>query len=100
MRLQRLWLTDFRSYETAEVELPPGLTVVVGGNGEGKTNLLEAVGYLTTLESFRGAPGEALVRQGCERAVVRGEGERGGRSLLIEAEIPAGGRTRGGPGWR
>jgi DNA replication and repair protein RecF len=95
VRLQRLWLTDFRNYETAEVELPPGLTVVVGGNGEGKTNLLEAVGYLTTLESFRGAPGEALVRQGCERAVVRGEGERAGRSLLIEAEIPAAGRTRG-----
>ncbi len=93
--MQRLWLTDFRNYETAEVELPPGLTVVVGGNGEGKTNLLEAVGYLTTLESFRGAPGEALVRQGCERAVVRGEGERSGRSLLIEAEIPSGGRTRG-----
>ena len=69
--------------------------MVVGGNGEGKTNLLEAVGYLATLESFRGAPGEALVRQGCERAVVRGEGERAGRSLLIEAEIPAGGRTRG-----
>ena len=95
MRLQRLWLTDFRNYETAEVELPPGLTVVVGGNGEGKTNLLEAVGYLTTLESFRGAPGEALVRQGCERAVVRGEGERAGWSLLVEAEIPSGGRTRG-----
>ena len=95
MRLQRLWLTDFRNYETAEVELPPGLTVVVGGNGEGKTNLLEAVGYLTTLESFRGVPGEALVRQGSERAIVRGEGERAGRSLLIEAEIPAGGRTRG-----
>ena len=95
MRVQRLWLTDFRNYETAGVELPPGLTVVVGGNGEGKTNLLEAIGYLTTLESFRGAPGEALVRQGCGRAVVRGEGERAGRSLLIEAEIPAAGRTRG-----
>jgi DNA replication and repair protein RecF len=95
VRLHRLWLTDFRNYETAEVALPPRLTVVVGGNGEGKTNLLEAFGYLTTLESFRGAPGEALVRQGCERAFVRGEGERAGRSLLIEAEIPAGGRTRG-----
>ena len=76
MRLTRLWLTDFRNYDSAEVELPAGLTVIVGDNGAGKTNLLEAVGYLATLESFRGAPGEALVRQGSERAVVRGEASR------------------------
>ena len=94
MRLTQLWLTDFRNYTTAELELPPGLTVVVGDNGAGKTNLLEAVGYLATLESFRGAPGEALVRQGEERAVVRGTAERGGRELLIEAEIRVRGRGR------
>jgi DNA replication and repair protein RecF len=94
VRLTRLWLTDFRNYDTAELELPPGLTVVVGDNGAGKTNLLEAVGYLATLESFRGAPGEALVRQGAERAVVRGEGCREGRDVLIEAEIRLRGRGR------
>jgi DNA replication and repair protein RecF len=68
--------------------------VIVGSNGEGKTNLLEAIGYLATLSSFRGAPGEALVRQGCTSGVVRAEGERDGRSLLIEAELHVGGRDR------
>ncbi|MBI2709829.1 MAG: DNA replication/repair protein RecF [Actinobacteria bacterium] len=94
MRLRRLWLADFRNYESAEVDLAPGLTAVIGRNGHGKTNLLEAVGYLATLSSLRGAPGEALVRTGAERAVVRGEGERGGRDLLLEAEIATGGRGR------
>lgn len=96
MRLDRLWLTDFRSYATAElVPARDGLTVVVGANGQGKTNLLEAVAWLATLSSFRGAPNEALVRSGAEAAVVRAEGERDGRHLLIEAEVPArGSRVR------
>jgi len=95
MRLTRLWLTDFRSYATAELEpAPEGLTVVIGPNGEGKTNLLEAIGYLATLSSFRGAPGEALIRQGCDRAIVRAEAERDGRSLLLEAELHPTGRDR------
>ena len=95
MRLGRLWLHDFRNYTSAElVPAPEGLTVVVGGNGEGKTNLLEAVAYLATLSSFRGAPGQALVRHGCPRAVVRAEVERDGRALLVEAELEAAGRDR------
>jgi DNA replication and repair protein RecF len=95
VRVTRLWLTDFRNYESAELEPDPeGLTVIVGSNGEGKTNLLEAVGYLATLSSFRGAPVEALVRQGCGSAVVRAEGLRDERALLIEAELQAGGRSR------
>jgi len=94
VRLTRLWLTDFRNYDSAVIELPAGLTVVVGDNGSGKTNMLEAVGYLATLESFRGVPGEALIRQGAQRAVVRGEASREGRELLIEAEIQARGRGR------
>ncbi|MCB0962754.1 MAG: AAA family ATPase, partial [Acidimicrobiales bacterium] len=49
MELRRLWLTDFRSYREAEVAFAPGLTAVVGPNGQGKTNLLEAIGYLATL---------------------------------------------------
>jgi DNA replication and repair protein RecF len=73
---------------------PSGLTVITGANGEGKTNLLEAVGWLATLSSFRGAPTEALVRVGAESAVVRGSGSRGGRELLIEGSIDARGRTR------
>jgi len=94
VHLRRLWLTDFRSYASTEVPLAPGLTAIVGANGEGKTNLLEAMGYLATLSSFRGAPTEALVRAGAEQAVVRAEGEREGRELLIEAEIVPGGRSR------
>ena len=94
MQLQQLWLTDFRSYVAAEVSFAPGLTALLGANGEGKTNVMEAVGYLATLSSFRGAPTDALVRHGASAAVVRAEGEREGRSLLIEAEINAGGRGR------
>lgn len=95
MRLDRLWLTDFRSWASAELApAPEGLTVVVGPNGHGKTNLLEAIGYLATLSSFRGAPNDALVRYGAPSAAVRAEGEREGRRLLLEAEINVGGRDR------
>jgi DNA replication and repair protein RecF len=94
VQLQRLWLTDFRSYPSAEVSLAAGLTVLLGANGEGKTNLMEAVAYLATLSSFRGAPNEALVRHGAGSAVVRAEGEREGRQLLVEAEITTTGRGR------
>ena len=66
----------------------------MGDNGAGKTNLLEAIGYLATLASFRGVGNDALVRSGAAQAVVRGEGERQGRALLIEAEIRATGRGR------
>lgn len=94
MQLRRLWLTDFRSYVTADVEFAPGLTVITGSNGEGKTNLIEAVGYLATLGSFRGAPNEALVRHGASEAVVRAEGRREDRELLIEAAIAPAGRGK------
>ena len=94
MHLQRLWLTDFRSYSSAELTFAPGLTALLGANGQGKTNIMEAVGYLATLSSFRGAPTEALVRHGADSAIVRAEGEREGRALLIEAEISPTGRSR------
>jgi DNA replication and repair protein RecF len=97
--LARLELRAFRNYEAAELEPAPGLTVVTGGNGEGKTNLLEAIGWLATLSSFRGAPSEALVRQGDERAVlrasvVRTESESGPRTTSVEAELTRTGRDR------
>ncbi len=94
MRLRHLWLTDFRSYAEADLELGDGLTAICGPNGHGKTNILEAVGLLATLDSFRGSPSEALVRAGAARSVVRAEGEREGRDLLIEVELVVGGRTR------
>lgn len=94
MWLQRLWLTDYRSYAQAELELPAGLTAVVGANGAGKTNLLEAMAYLATMASFRGAPLDSLVRAGAQRAVVRAEVDAAGRALLIEAEIGGRGGNR------
>lgn len=93
MKLSRLWLNDFRTYENLEIPLVDGLTAVVGPNGAGKTNLLEAIGLLATLKSFRGAPTESLIRRGAERAVIRAEGEREGRPVLIELELSHG-RTR------
>jgi DNA replication and repair protein RecF len=87
-------LTDFRSFDSAEVTLAGGLTSVIGANGQGKTNLLEAIAWLATLRSFRGAPGEALVRDGTERAVIRAEVAWPEREVLIEAELAARGRNR------
>jgi DNA replication and repair protein RecF len=92
--LRRLWLTDFRSYPSAEVTLADGLTAIVGANGAGKTNLLEAIGWLAAMRSFRGVPTEALVRQGEERAVLRAEVEHPDRITLIEAELTGVGRNR------
>jgi DNA replication and repair protein RecF len=97
VHLERLWLTDFRSYLSAEFEpASTGITVVTGSNGEGKTNLIEAVGYLATLRSLRGSPTAALIRDGAPggRGVVRASCNREGRTLLIEAEIHASGRDR------
>ena len=95
MLIHRLWLTDFRGYTTAEATFDPGLTAVLGANGQGKTNLIEAIAYLATLRSFRGAPTDALVRAGADAAVVRAEAERDGRRLLLEAELS---RRRPEPG--
>lgn len=94
MQLRHLWLTDYRSYAHLDLELPAGVTAVLGPNGRGKTNLLEAVGYLATLRSFRGAPTEALVARDAERAVVRGEWLVAGREHLVEAEVVRVGRNR------
>ena len=101
MHVDHLWLTDFRSYAEAEFSpAPEGLTVVSGSNGEGKTNLVEAIAYLATLKSFRGSPGEALVRAarpgetGVDKAVVRAEGSRESRRVLVEAEVNLSGRDR------
>lgn len=68
--------------------------MITGSNGQGKTNLLEAVGYMATLASFRGAPGDALVRSGAPRGVLRAEVTRAGRPVLIEAELATAGRDR------
>ena len=71
MHLTRLALTDFRSYPELSLELGPGVTTFSGPNGEGKTNLVEAIGYLATLGSHRVATDAPLVRRGADRAVLR-----------------------------
>ena len=91
--MTRLELRDFRNLELVEFcPDPSGLTVVLGDNGAGKTSLLEAVGYVATLHSLRDAPREALVRQGCERAVLRADLTREGRPALVEIEVHGSGR--------
>jgi DNA replication and repair protein RecF len=92
--VRKLWLTDFRSYPEAEIEFAEGVTAILGANGQGKTNLLEALGYLATLDSFRGAPPEAMVRAGATSAVIRAEGAVESREVLLEAELVLGGRGR------
>lgn len=94
MHLRRLAVTDFRSWETADLELEPGVTVLVGPNGVGKTNLVEAVGYLATLGSHRVSSDAPLIRRGAERAVVRGTVVHHGRELQVELEITAGRANR------
>src|SRR3954467_11706492 len=94
MRVRRLALTDFRSYADVELELDAGVTALVGPNGQGKTNLVEAVGYLATLGSHRVATDLPLVRTGADRAVVRGVVARDGRDVLVEVEITPGRANR------
>ncbi|WP_300012786.1 DNA replication/repair protein RecF [Pseudonocardia sp.] len=94
MHLRHLAVTDFRSWEQAELDLEPGATVLVGPNGVGKTNLVEAAGYLATLGSHRVASDAPLIRRGAERAVVRGAVVHHGRELHVELEITAGRANR------
>ena len=94
MTVEHLWLTDFRNHPTIDLSLDPGVTVVVGANGRGKTNLVEALAWLARGSSFRGAPTEALVRRGANGAVIRAEVATGGRTTLLEAELVASGRNR------
>jgi DNA replication and repair protein RecF len=89
-----LELVDYRSYEHVALTLAPGVTTFVGRNGQGKTNLVEALGYLATLGSHRVATDAPLVRLGAERAVVRAAVVREGRQLLLEVEIVPGRTNR------
>jgi DNA replication and repair protein RecF len=94
VHLRRLAVVDYRSWASAELDLDPGVTVLVGPNGVGKTNLVEAVGYLATLGSHRVATDLPLIRRGAERAVVRGQVVHHGRELGVELEITAGRANR------
>lgn len=94
MHVTHLSLADFRSYARVEVPLDPGVTAFVGPNGQGKTNLVEAVGYLATLASHRVSSDAPLVRMGADRAVIRAAVTQGERSQLIELELNPGKANR------
>ncbi|MFG3496093.1 DNA replication/repair protein RecF [Streptomyces sp. NPDC047928] len=94
MHVTHLSLADFRSYARVEVPLDPGVSVFVGANGQGKTNLVEAVGYLATLGSHRVSSDAPLVRMGADRAVIRAAVRQGERQQLVELELNPGRANR------
>lgn len=94
MQLQQLSLVDFRSYAGLELEFEPGVCVLLGPNGRGKTNIVEAVGYLATHGSHRVAQDAPLVRIGAERAILRALVRNGDRNALLELEINPGRANR------
>lgn len=94
MHVTRLALTDFRSYAAAEIALEAGPVAFIGANGQGKTNIVEAVDYLAGLDSHRVSSDTPLVRAGAERAIVRAQLQRVDRSALVELEITPGKSNR------
>ena len=94
MHVAHLTLHDFRSYADLDVELGPGATAFIGRNGQGKTNLVEAIDYLSRLSSHRVASDAPLVRAGADQAVVRAAVVRDGRTAVLEVELNPGRANR------
>jgi DNA replication and repair protein RecF len=94
LRVTHLSLTDFRNYETAELPLLPGANLLVGSNGQGKTNLVEALGYLSTLGSHRVSVDHAMIRSGMDAAIIRAQLSHDDRSVLAEVQINRVGANR------
>lgn len=94
MHVARLSLIDYRNYERADLDLGPGATVFVGRNGQGKTNLVESIGYLATLGSHRVTGDQALIRAGADAAIVRALLSHGDRELLVELQLNRQGANR------
>jgi len=90
MYVAHLSVADFRSWPRADLAFDPGASVLIGANGQGKTNLLEAIGYLATLSSHRVALDAPLVRSGADRAIVQAAVVSDGRQLVLEVEITPG----------
>ena len=95
MYLSSLALKDFRSYEELLLTFDPGVTIFIGSNGFGKTNIIEAIGYLTTLSSHRVSTDAPLVRIGTNSAYLKGVVDSLGRSTTIELEINPSRANRG-----
>jgi len=87
VRVTHLSLTDFRNYRTAEVPFAAGANLFVGRNGQGKTNLVESLGYLSTLGSHRVSSDQAMIRKGADAAIVRSRIQHEGRELLVEVQL-------------
>ena len=94
VHVRHLQLVDFRSYAAVDVALEPGVTTIMGLNGQGKTNLVEAIGYVATLGSHRVATNQPLVRFGANQAVIRAAVSRHGRETLVELELTPGRANR------
>jgi DNA replication and repair protein RecF len=94
VHVSHLSLHNFRSYTSAEVPLDAGVTAFIGRNGQGKTNLVEAIDYLSRLESHRVATDAPLIKQGADQAVVRAAVIREGRSATLEVELNPGRANR------
>lgn len=94
MIVTHLSLTDFRNYSTAEVDLETGANLFVGSNGQGKTNLVESLGFLSTLGSHRVSTDHAMIRQGAESAIIRARLEHGDRQILAEVQLNRVGANR------
>jgi DNA replication and repair protein RecF len=87
LRVTHLSLTDFRNYRTADVPFAAGANLFVGRNGQGKTNLVESLGYLSTLGSHRVSSDQAMIRKDADSAVIRARIENDGRDLLVEVQL-------------
>jgi len=87
LRVTHLSLTDFRNYRTADVPFAAGANLFVGRNGQGKTNLVESLGYLSTLGSHRVSSDQAMIRKDADSAVIRARIENDGRELLVEVQL-------------
>ena len=94
MIVTHLNLTDFRNYVTAEIELSAGSNLFVGSNGQGKTNLLESLAYLSTLGSHRVSTDHAMIRQGSDSAIIRAKLQHGERQILAEVQLNRSGANR------
>ncbi|TFD22506.1 DNA replication/repair protein RecF [Cryobacterium sp. TMS1-13-1] len=94
MRVTHLSLTDFRNYATAEVSFNAGPNLIVGRNGQGKTNLVEALGFLSTLGSHRVSTDKAMIRAGQDAGIIRARLEYNGRDILAEVQLNRTGQNR------
>lgn len=92
MFLSWLAVRDLRCYRELDFAPDPGVNVLVGDNGAGKTSVLEAIGYVGMMKSFRNVPDEALIRDGADSVIMRAGVGGGATETTIEVEVPRDGR--------